>query len=379
MADDRYAFMVEWYEEMAARTRTFQFFYFSGSKSIEMFDIKTRKMFLKTNLASCNIGLQDLYIGASINILGRQLKIVDFGDDFTKRKLVNKLEKTLGYIKPDVCDKLGDVIEAITDRGLLIAKMRLCKMDQNDASTFYDEHKGKSFLSDLLSYVTQGPVIVFELVGENAISRWRELIGPTDPSKARAEASTSLRARFGTDVTHNGFHGSDSPASAAREIEFFFPSSGRNTLPNCVCGAGSTCCIIKPHAIKAGIAGKIINAINDAGYKINTIQQFDLEKANVEEFYEVYKGVLHEYPGMVNELCSGPVMAMEISGRGSDNISEAFRETCGPMDPEIARHLRPRTLRALFGLTKVQNAVHCTDLPEDAPLEVEYFFKILDR
>ncbi|GFR88148.1 nucleoside diphosphate kinase [Elysia marginata] len=371
MADDRYAFMVEWYEEMAARTRTFQFFYFSGSKSIEMFDIKTRKMFLKTNLASCNVGLQDLYIGASINVLGRQLKIVDFGDDFTKRKLVNKLEKTLGYIKPDACDKLGDVVEAISERGLLIAKMRLCRMNQNDASTFYEEHKGKSFLRDLLNYVTEGPVVAFELVGENAINRWRELIGPTDPSKARAEASTSLRARFGKDVTHNGFHGSDSPASAAREIEFFFPSSGRYMLPNCVCGTGSTCCIIKPHAIKAGIAGKIINAISEAGFKINTIEQFDLEKANVEEFYEVYKGVLHEYPGMVNELCSGPVIAMEVSSRdGAANVAEAFRETCGPMDPEIARHLRPRTLRALFGLTKVQNAVHCTDLPEDAPLEV---------
>lgn len=235
-------------------------------------------------------------------------------------------------------------------------------------------------MRDLLNYVTQGPVIAFELVGENAISRWRELIGPTDPSKARAEASTSLRARFGTSVTQNGFHGSDSPAAAAREIEFFFPSSGSNNLPNCACGTGSTCCIIKPHAIKAGIAGKIINAISDAGFKINAIEQFDLEKANAEEFYEVYKGVLHEYPGMVNELCSGPVIAMEVSSRdGAVNVAEAFRETCGPMDPEIARHLRPRTLRALFGLTKVQNAVHCTDLPEDATLEVEYFFKILDR
>ncbi|RUS69220.1 hypothetical protein EGW08_023016 [Elysia chlorotica] len=380
MADDRYAFMVEWYEEMAARTRTFQFFYFSSSKSIEMYDIKTRKMFLKTNLTACNICLQDLYIGASINVLGRQLKIVDFGDDFTKRKLVCKLEKTLGFIKPDVCDKLGDVVDAIAERGLLISKLRLCIMDQNSASNFYAEHRGKSFMRDLLVYVTQGPVIAFELVGENAISRWRELIGPTDPSKARAEASTSLRARFGTDVTHNGFHGSDSPASAAREVEFFFPSSGRNPLPNCVCGSNSTCAIIKPHAMKAGIAGKIINAINDAGFKVNTIEQFDLEKANVEEFYEVYKGVLHEYPAMVNELCSGPVLVMEVSAQdGKANVAEAFREACGPMDPEIARHLRPRTLRALFGLTKVQNAIHCTDLVEDAPLEVEYFFKILDR
>jgi len=379
MADDaRYAFVVEWYEEMAARTRTFQFFYFAQSKTIEMFDIKTRKMFLKTGMNNCPVELQDLYIGASINVLGRQLQIVDYGDDFTRRTLSNKLERTLGFIKPDTIDKMGDVIDAVYQRGLLISRMRMCLLSQNDAYTFYQEHSGKPFLKDLIQYVTQGPVLAMELVGENAIQRWRELIGPTDPAKARSESASSLRARFGKDVTHNSVHGSDSPASAAREIEAFF-SSGRQQLPNCVQGKGCTCCLIKPHAVKAGMAGKIINAIGDAGFVINTIQMFNIEKANVEEFYEVYKGVVHEYPNMVEELCSGPVIALEIIGKNPSTVPEAFREACGPTDPEIARHLRPRTLRALFGQNKVQNAVHCTDLPEDAPLEVEYFFKVLDR
>lgn len=379
MADDtRFAFFVEWYEEPACRTRTFQFFYFSGSKSIEMFDIKTRKMFLKTNLASSPIELQDLYIGASINVLGRQLTIVEFGDEFTKRKLMSKLERTLGFIKPDTVDKMGDIISAIYDRGLLISKLRLCKLEHNDAFNFYQEHSGKSFMNSLMNYVTSGPIIAMELVGENAIQRWRELIGPTDPSKARSEASSSLRARFGKDVTHNSVHGSDSPASAAREIEFFFPSCSKQTFTNCVRGSDCTLCLIKPHAIKAGIAGKIINVIQDSGFLVNTIQMFHLEKANAEEFYEVYKGVVHEYPGMVNELSSGPVIAMEILGKSSNvHTAESFRELCGPMDPEIARQLRPRTLRALFGVNKIQNAVHCTDLPEDGPLEAEYFFKVL--
>jgi len=379
MGDDtRYAFLVEWYEEMAARTRTFQFFYFGQSKTIEMFDIKTRKMFLKTGMNNCPLEIQDLYLGASINVLGRQLTIVDYGDDFTKRTLSNKLERTLGFIKPDTVDKMGDVVDAIYQRGLLISKMRMCRLNQNDAFKFYEEHSGKPFMKDLINYVTGGPVLAMELVGENAIQRWRELIGPTDPSQARSEAASSLRARFGRDVTHNSVHGSDSPASAAREIESFFPS-GRQNLTNCVLGSGCTCAIIKPHAIKAGLAGKIISAITEAGFTINTIQMFNVEKANVEEFYEVYKGVVHEYPGMVNELCSGPVIAMEITGKDPSVVAEAFREACGPADPEIARHLRPRTIRALFGQNKIQNAVHCTDLPEDAPLEVEYFFKVLDR
>ncbi|KAM9503469.1 nucleoside diphosphate kinase homolog 7-like [Salvelinus alpinus] len=102
---------------------------------------------------------------------------------------------------------------------------------------------------------------------------------------------------------------------------------------------------------------------------------FNMDRANAEEFLEVYKGVVTEYPNMVAELCSGPCMALEIRGTGSP---KTFREFCGPADPEIARHLRPASLRALYGKTKVQNAIHCTDLPEDGVLEVQYFFKILD-
>lgn len=101
-----------------------------------------------------------------------------------------------------------------------------------------------------------------------------------------------------------------------------------------------------------------------------------MDRANVEEFYEVYKGVVSEYNDMVTELYSGPCVAIEIQ---QSNPTKTFREFCGPSDPEIARHLRPETLRANFGKTKVQNAVHCTDLPEDGLLEVQYFFKILDN
>lgn len=122
-------------------------------------------------------------------------------------------------------------------------------------------------------------------------------------------------------------------------------------------------------------AGAIISDIADAGFQITAMTLFHMEKANAEEFFEVYKGVVHEYPEMVSQLTSGPCIALEIRAQDAPH---AFREMAGPSDPEIARHLRPRTLRARFGKNKVQNAIHCTDLPEDGLLEVEYFFKILD-
>ena len=79
---------------------------------------------------------------------------------------------------------------------------------------------------------------------------------------------------------------------------------------------------------------------------------------------------------MVDELTSGLSIAIEING---PNSYSSFREFCGPHDPEMARTLRPQTMRALFGLDKIKNGVHCSDLPDDAMLEVEYFFRILDQ
>ena len=125
------------------------------------------------------------------------------------------------------------------------------------------------------------------------------------------------------------------------------------------------------------LAGKILKSIMAAGYEISALQMFSLTRVNAEQFYEVYKGVVTEsvFSNMVAELCSGPCMALEIRGMGAP---KTFREFCGPVDPAVGRILRPKTLRALYGKDKVHNAVHCTDIPEDGMLEVQYFFKVLD-
>ncbi|KAH0625011.1 hypothetical protein JD844_033016, partial [Phrynosoma platyrhinos] len=116
-----------------------------------------------------------------------------------------------------------------------------------------------------------------------------------------------------------------------------------------------------------GLTGKIIKSILDGGFEISALQMFYMDRANSEEFYAIYKGVVPEYPEMVVELCSGPCIALEIR---QVDPEKAFRDFCGPSDPEIARYLRPGTLRAVYGKNKIQNAVHCTDLPEDGLLEV---------
>eukprot|EP00656_Telonema_subtile_P054381 TRINITY_DN811_c0_g1_i3.p1 TRINITY_DN811_c0_g1~~TRINITY_DN811_c0_g1_i3.p1 ORF type:complete len:142 (-),score=44.95 TRINITY_DN811_c0_g1_i3:211-636(-) len=135
-------------------------------------------------------------------------------------------------------------------------------------------------------------------------------------------------------------------------------------------------CIIKPHLVSAGAAGKLLDDILARGFEVSAAQLFKEDRSTIEEFYEVYKQVLPEYQDMVTQLLSGPFIALEV--RAEDAVS-SFREFSGPNDPEIARTLRPHTLRARYGHDKIRNALHSTDLPEDGSLEVEYFFKVLQK
>ena len=112
---------------------------------------------------------------------------------------------------------------------------------------------------------------------------------------------------------------------------------------------------------------------------------FFLDKATAEEFLEVYKGVLPEFGPLASHLTTGPCIALEIRLDNlfqffvlifsrQENAVNSFRELCGPHDPEIAKTLRAGTIRAKFGSDRVKNAVHCTDLDEDGPLEVFFHF-----
>jgi nucleoside-diphosphate kinase len=369
--DERYAFIAEWYDPNASFIRRYQLIFYLADNTVEMYDIKNRRLFLKRSKCP-TVKFSDLFLGAVVNVHSRQLTIVDFGDEFTTKKLRSKKEKTFGLIKPDCVGKMGEILQRASEEGFVLTQLKMVQLSQKEAADFYREHEGKPFFSRLLDYVTRGPVVAFEMMGADAVGKWREVLGPTDSSVARQDAPSSIRAQFGTDKTRNACHGSDSVESAKREAEFFF---GARQRKNTAKFRDSTLGIIKPHAVISGLTGPIMKQIVSTGLEITAVQLHNVEKANAQEFYEVYKGVVAEYNQMVEELSSGPCVTLEVIG---DNAHGAFRELTGPSDPEIARHLRPHTIRAKFGQDKIKNALHCTDLPDDSILEVEYFFKILD-
>ena len=134
------------------------------------------------------------------------------------------VEQTLSIIKPDAVAKnvIGQINSRFEAAGLQIVAQKMLRLSDELAGGFYDEHKERPFYPALVAFMTSGPVVVQVLEGEGAILKNRELMGATNP--AEADAGT-IRADFAKSIDANAVHGSDSPASAAREIAYFFASS----------------------------------------------------------------------------------------------------------------------------------------------------------
>lgn len=363
----RYCFITEMFDQLAGIVRQYQLYYYPDDNTIEMHDPKNKKVFLK-RIVNQDISLKDLYLGSDINVYSRKLKVVDYGDPFTKKFFEDNRSSTYGMIKPDSYMNIGKIIDMVLNEGKFkISKLKMVKMRQEDAMEFYAEHKGKHFFDNLISFMTSDLVVGMELIAKDAVKAWRDFIGPTNCETARKTHPKSIRALFGSDGTKNAVHGSDALTSATRELNFIFGKlRAHAALNNC------SCLVIKPHAIQD--AGKIIDMVLQEGFEISCMEMFYLDKTQAEEFLEVYKGVLPEYSGIIDHITSGPIIVMEVR---QENVVNSLRALCGPHDPEIARALRPNTIRALFGKDRVKNAVHCTDLPEDGVLEVQYFFELL--
>jgi nucleoside-diphosphate kinase len=134
------------------------------------------------------------------------------------------LERTLSIIKPDAVGKnvIGKIISRFEDAGLTVVAAKMLRLSREQAEGFYAEHKERPFFGPLVDFMTSGPVVVQVLEGENAIKLNRDLMGATNPKEA---APGTIRADFAKSIDANAVHGSDSPASAAREVDYFFTAA----------------------------------------------------------------------------------------------------------------------------------------------------------
>lgn len=376
----RLSFLAEWFDFQSTYTKKFLMNFYPCDNTVELFDRDTNRIYLKRSTCE-KLDAKDVFVGNTVRLYGRQVKIKDYADCKTKCIIGKTKEHTIAILKPHAVEKLGEVITQIEDREFQISRLRMCNLLRKEALDFYESKKGEAFLPFMVEYLVSGPIVALELVGDHAIERWKEVVGPTDPQEARKTAPTSLRAIYGMEKASNAFHAADNHNEAVREACFFFPQGvEKKPPPSTAQFSNSTCCVIKPHVMREGKLGYILSAITDSNFKITAMRMLYLNNANAEEFLEVYKRVVSDFHALLLSFLDGPCVALEISGKRDDmDVHQEFRKFAGPSDSQVARQIRPNTLRALFGDNKYNNAVHCTDLPEDTELELEYFFKLLDH
>jgi nucleoside-diphosphate kinase len=131
------------------------------------------------------------------------------------------MERTFAIIKPDAVKKgyAGRILARIEESGFRVCAMRMTHMSKREAEGFYYVHRERPFFGGLTDFMSSGPCIVMCLEAADAIRKWRDLMGATDPAKATAG---TLRKEFGASIDNNATHGSDAPETAAFELGYFF-------------------------------------------------------------------------------------------------------------------------------------------------------------
>ena len=327
----RLSFVVEYLDPQASLLRRYLLLCYPSDQTVEMFDIKNHRVFLK-RVPLPSLNPRDLFLGANVTVFSRSLKIVEFGDEITRREFASKSETAIVAIGAEALSKAGEAMQAVLREDVIIINVRLCVFTAQEAAKL-------NLSSDRW--------FVMELRGGNVagkIGAWRSGAGVvchTDPA---------IVGLF-------------------KSLAFDTPRKPTATFSNCAV------LVVKPHAVTAH-AGTILQRIQNEGFEVTALAMFRLSCADAEDFLEVYAGVVPEHRKLVDHLSSGQLWALEVR---AERCVEALRAVCGPHDPEISRVLYPQSLRAQLGEDRVRNGVHCTDLPEDGPLESEFFFRLLPQ
>ena len=172
LGEEKYIFEVDWYDQQADITRKYQVVYLPVVKSIEMYDVKNKRIFLKRQEIP-TLQLDDFFVGSQVTILSRVLKVTDYGDIFTRRRFEGQRERTFGMIKPDAYTAMGKVIDHVYSQGFVINKLKMSRFTKATAGDFYKEHQGKAFYPNLESLICSDVVIGMELVSPGAVAKWR--------------------------------------------------------------------------------------------------------------------------------------------------------------------------------------------------------------
>lgn len=312
------SFIAEWFDPQPQIIKRYLLKYHCATHEVEMKDIQTKRSFLKKTKIPPALKESDFQLGAKILFLARDLQLTEYADSLTRQFLESTDELTVCVLLPSLYESLGEVVSLIESKGgfTLVNMKSIClRMDgELEAVT--------NLLNvDFNDILQPQPMVAMSFRGSNSIAAVNSLIqSSTFASRLIACPDNANEA-----LVYNNF--------------FFMDQKFDTTATFEEC----TCCVIKPHAVKDRLVGSIIHDIQSRGFVLSALAMFRLERASAAEFLEVYGGVFPEYSEMVDEMCSGSVVALEVrlepqlllastSEHPSLEVVDKFRAHAGPWD-----------------------------------------------
>jgi nucleoside-diphosphate kinase len=366
VTDNRLCFLADYFDELAGLTREYQVLFYYGDRTVELNDTKTRRSFLKR--CQCpNLSQDQFFVGARVVIFGRIMKLKAYGDEVT-RQLCEKInDDTVVVVSERAFGKLGDVLSTVNVE---------CGFSVRDMHTIVCNPKLVEEFGLPSSFANQRAQVL-HLVRGGALEKGKDL--------AQRIGSAAYAAANHTEGS---------------KLAGLIPYAMEN--PVALLGAEfvgiSSVVVIKPHLVKSGDGGEVLQTLLNSGLSVAALSQFTLSTHHADAFLNAYKGILADYRDTVSHLSSGPVWVCQLVDQGvasatssgaatllrgvaksasTKNVPNLVREVVGPFDPVIAKHLRPKTIRARHGADRVMNAVHCSDLVEDGEADAMYFWQEL--
>ncbi|XP_014859261.1 PREDICTED: thioredoxin domain-containing protein 3 homolog isoform X2 [Poecilia mexicana] len=269
-----------------------------------------------------------------------------------------RVERTLALIRPDVArENRDEILAQIHKSGFTVALQKEVMLTEEQVKQFYFQHVDEDYFPALMRNMTSGPVLALALARKGAVHHWKNILGPPDLHKAKEEDPECLRAKFAVENEPiNQLHGSANPAEAERELNFFFPQQ-------------RTLAVIKPDALEEH-RDTILEEIRGRGFTVAQLKETVLSREMAEEFYKEHREKPF-FTQLVDFMCRGPCMMLILT---KENAVEEWQAMMGPSDPEKAREISPRSLRARFAADILHNSVHGSSNEQHAEEKIRFVF-----
>jgi nucleoside-diphosphate kinase len=318
-------FECEYYDSISNVIKILFLKFHSEDGTIELFESDPDRVYLK-RIKYDGITLQDLFIGNTVSIYKKLMFIKSYCNTSTQKFFIAMEIRFLCIIENNSIPAFLDIIASSRKYELRIGRMKTVTTDiPNDG-------------------IKSGDLVV-ELVGLSGNSH----------SKFDDFMSTSIE---GVTMTESSYE----------LVSNIISSKGKAKIPS-YC----TLCLVKPHVVKSDTISGVLKDILAAGFDISSMASVHLNPSMCDEIFDAYKDVVPKYGDLITHMTSAPCIAIMITGYKEDTVNE-FRNLCGPYVPDVARALRPSSLRAKYGKDSTLNVVHCSDLAEHGLPECKYIF-----